>query len=200
MKLKFSRHIFEEYSISNFIKIRPVGALLFYADGQTDGQTGMAKLMVALRNSAKQPNKPEAYHIRGGSLKTQTQFIVSNKRHKTQCVFQEGWPFILPHIPALDFHFLHGLPFSSQKLKSNTSSFAKVRLLDSSLLLQVPQDTWKRKEWIPPHQGQTSRFHFCNRNWVYSFQRACKKRCMIDRQTFYFSKVRLWGLILVREI
>jgi len=34
MKLEFSRQIFEKYSISNFMKIRPVGE--FHADGQTD--------------------------------------------------------------------------------------------------------------------------------------------------------------------
>ena len=43
MKLEFSRQIFEKYSL-NFMKIRPLGAELFYAgvltDGQTDGQAG----------------------------------------------------------------------------------------------------------------------------------------------------------------
>jgi len=34
MKLEFSRQIFEKYSISNFLKIRPVQAKLFHADGQ----------------------------------------------------------------------------------------------------------------------------------------------------------------------
>jgi hypothetical protein len=34
MKLEFSRQIFEKYSF-NFMKIRPVGAELFHADGQT---------------------------------------------------------------------------------------------------------------------------------------------------------------------
>src|SRR5215510_9595974 len=36
MKLVFSRHMFEK-SISNFIKINPMGAELFCADGRTDG-------------------------------------------------------------------------------------------------------------------------------------------------------------------
>ena len=31
--------------VSNFIKIRPVGAVLFHADGRTDGQTDMTKLL-----------------------------------------------------------------------------------------------------------------------------------------------------------
>ena len=35
MKLEFSRQIFEKKS-SNFMKIRPVGAELFCADGRTD--------------------------------------------------------------------------------------------------------------------------------------------------------------------
>jgi len=38
---------------SNFIKIRPVGAKLFYADEQADGQTDMTNLIVAFRNFAK---------------------------------------------------------------------------------------------------------------------------------------------------
>ena len=32
------------------MKIRPVGTELFHADGRTDGQTDMAKLIVAFRN------------------------------------------------------------------------------------------------------------------------------------------------------
>ena len=39
--------------MSNFMKIRSVGAELFHADGQT----GMTKLMDAFRNFAKAPNK-----------------------------------------------------------------------------------------------------------------------------------------------
>ena len=33
MKLEFSRQIFEKYSDSKFMKIRPVAAELFHADG-----------------------------------------------------------------------------------------------------------------------------------------------------------------------
>jgi len=36
VKLEFSRQIFENPQISNFMKIRQVGVELFYADGQTD--------------------------------------------------------------------------------------------------------------------------------------------------------------------
>jgi hypothetical protein len=39
------------------MKIRPVGAELFHADGQADGQTDMTKLIVAFRNFANAPNK-----------------------------------------------------------------------------------------------------------------------------------------------
>jgi len=35
MKLEFSRQIYEKYS--NFMKICPVGAVSFYAEGRTDG-------------------------------------------------------------------------------------------------------------------------------------------------------------------
>jgi len=41
--------------ISNFMKIRPVGAELFYADRRTDGQTNMTKLTVAFRSLANAP-------------------------------------------------------------------------------------------------------------------------------------------------
>jgi hypothetical protein len=46
MKLEFSRHIFENTQISNFVHVRPVEAEFLYADGQTD----MTKLIVAFRN------------------------------------------------------------------------------------------------------------------------------------------------------
>jgi len=38
--------------IPNFMKIRPVGSELFHADGLTDRQTDMTKLIVAFRNFA----------------------------------------------------------------------------------------------------------------------------------------------------
>jgi len=57
MKLECSLQIFLNYAeISHFIKIRPVGAELFHADGQTDGliegQTDIKKLICAFRNFA----------------------------------------------------------------------------------------------------------------------------------------------------
>jgi len=36
--------------ISNFMKIRPLGAEFFHADERTNGQTDMTKLKVAIRN------------------------------------------------------------------------------------------------------------------------------------------------------
>jgi hypothetical protein len=47
---------FSKYTqISNFTKIRPVGAELFDVEGQTDGQTDMTKLIVVFLNFAKEP-------------------------------------------------------------------------------------------------------------------------------------------------
>jgi hypothetical protein len=41
------------------MKMRPVGAELFYADGRTDRQRDMTKLIVAFRNFAKAPKKTD---------------------------------------------------------------------------------------------------------------------------------------------
>jgi hypothetical protein len=43
--------------MSNFTKIRPVGAELFNADRQKKGRTDMTKLIVAFRNFANAPKK-----------------------------------------------------------------------------------------------------------------------------------------------
>jgi hypothetical protein len=50
-KLQCSRHILKNTQISYFVKIWPVGATLFGADGQTE----MTKLIVAFRNFVKAP-------------------------------------------------------------------------------------------------------------------------------------------------
>ena len=57
MKLKCSRQILGNIQVSNFMKIRLVGAELFHADGQTqtDRQTDMKKLIVAVCNFAYAP-------------------------------------------------------------------------------------------------------------------------------------------------
>jgi len=39
MKLEFSRQTFENYQISNIMKIRPLGAGFFRSDGRADRQT-----------------------------------------------------------------------------------------------------------------------------------------------------------------
>jgi len=41
--------------MSNFLKIRPVGAELFHADGQTDGRENITKLVVAFHTFSKTP-------------------------------------------------------------------------------------------------------------------------------------------------
>ena len=51
MKLKFLEGFSKNTQISDFTKIRVVGAELFHADGQRD----MAKLMVAFRSFANAP-------------------------------------------------------------------------------------------------------------------------------------------------
>jgi hypothetical protein len=59
LKLEFSRQIFKYTQISNFMKIRPVGAELFHADGRTnrgtEGQTDLTNLMVSFRNFSYAP-------------------------------------------------------------------------------------------------------------------------------------------------
>jgi len=39
MKIEFSRQLFEKGEISNVMKIRPLGAELFYEDTRTDRRT-----------------------------------------------------------------------------------------------------------------------------------------------------------------
>jgi hypothetical protein len=53
----FSTNLREKAEIPSFIKIRPVSAGLFHADGQTDGRTDMTKLIVAFREFAMAPNQ-----------------------------------------------------------------------------------------------------------------------------------------------
>jgi hypothetical protein len=42
--------------MSNFVKIRTMGADFFHAGGQTEGQTDITKLIVAFRNFANAPD------------------------------------------------------------------------------------------------------------------------------------------------
>ena len=58
MKLEFSRQISENAEISSFIKIRPVGAELFHADGQANGRMDGwkdMKLTVSFRSFVNAP-------------------------------------------------------------------------------------------------------------------------------------------------
>jgi hypothetical protein len=55
MKLEFSRQFSKNNQISNFTKIRPMGAEFFHADGRTD----MTKVIVAFRNFANAPKLNE---------------------------------------------------------------------------------------------------------------------------------------------
>ena len=48
--MNFLHRFSENNQKSNFVIIRPVGAELFYADRQTDGQIEMTKIIVAFRN------------------------------------------------------------------------------------------------------------------------------------------------------
>ena len=53
----FSINLRKLGQISNFIKIRPVGAELFHADGWKDRQADMTKLIVAARSFANTSKK-----------------------------------------------------------------------------------------------------------------------------------------------
>ena len=61
IKQGFCNRFSKNTHIPNFMKIRPVGAMLFHVDRRTDGrrgrQTDMTKLMVAFHNFAKASNK-----------------------------------------------------------------------------------------------------------------------------------------------
>jgi hypothetical protein len=54
---------YENFQISNFMTIRPVGAELLRADGRKDGQRDMTRLTVAFRNFANAPKNSEEIEI-----------------------------------------------------------------------------------------------------------------------------------------
>ena len=65
-ELEFSLQIFEKYSKTNLIKIRPLGAELFQVDGRTD----MTKLIVAYGNfaNARKNRQRKRSRLIGGKL------------------------------------------------------------------------------------------------------------------------------------
>jgi hypothetical protein len=76
MKLEFSLQFFEKYSIPNFIKIRPVGAELFYVDRRTE----MTKLIVSFRNFANASKHPlPTSHYIYARIKVLTQALLKNQ-------------------------------------------------------------------------------------------------------------------------
>ena len=70
----FSTNFQKNTQISNFVKIRPMGSELFYADGRTDGQTDMTKLIMAFRNFA-------------NASKSDCRFLVT-----LFCIIPSTWP------------------------------------------------------------------------------------------------------------
>jgi hypothetical protein len=69
--LRKIQHDIENPKISNFMKIRPVGAELFHADRHTNGQTDMTKPIVAFRNSANAPKDKTTTNISQHNLQNQ---------------------------------------------------------------------------------------------------------------------------------
>ena len=64
MKPEFSRQILENTEISNFMKIRPVGADLFQAEERMDRQPAMMKLIVTFRIEMNEKHQPVSHSNR----------------------------------------------------------------------------------------------------------------------------------------
>jgi len=58
MKFDFFQQIFEKYSKTKFMKIRPVGAEVVHADRRKDGQADVTKLIVSSKPSVGQGQYP----------------------------------------------------------------------------------------------------------------------------------------------
>jgi hypothetical protein len=117
MKLCLSLQIWEKYSIWKFIKIRPVGAELFHADGRTD----ITKQTVAFRNFAKAPKKWEwAMHSRHVAQASWYTPYPPWSFHMTLTVIPLPRGTDIPHIPKqLSTDFLRSRPLK-RKLVSAT--------------------------------------------------------------------------------
>jgi len=63
VKPEFSRQIFEKCSNIEFKNMCHVEAELFHADGRTDRETDMSKVIVAFRNFANAPKTKVSYRI-----------------------------------------------------------------------------------------------------------------------------------------
>ena len=70
IQLGFFKKFSKNNSISNFIKIRPMGAELFYVDGRRDRQTDMAEITVNFRDFAKELKNLDIFHFRNIDRKT----------------------------------------------------------------------------------------------------------------------------------
>jgi hypothetical protein len=68
MKLECSEQIFKNTLASNSMEISAVGAELFHAGGQTDGQTDMNRLIVSFRNLALAPKNVCSYRTNSNSI------------------------------------------------------------------------------------------------------------------------------------
>jgi hypothetical protein len=80
MDVAFFVKIFsKKFKIPNFLQIRPLEAELLQADGQTDRQTDVTKLVVAFRNFANGPKKPK--HLKTLIEEGNIMHHCSNKRH-----------------------------------------------------------------------------------------------------------------------
>ena len=55
LNMNFLNRFSKNIHVPNFMKIRPVGAELFHADGQAHRQTYMTKLIIAFRNFVNAP-------------------------------------------------------------------------------------------------------------------------------------------------
>jgi len=73
--------------VLNFVKIHPVGAKLFHADGRTDGQTDMMKLIVVFHNYVNMPKNDVVLEAEPSSKtvhafnKNETKQIVKHMNH-----------------------------------------------------------------------------------------------------------------------